>query len=93
MVRNDDWHLLLYSNQFVILRLCILLIIAALPFFFYYAWLKVGRIAIDPFGSDEDDINILSVFDSHINGAMRLRSCYGTKITIPSTEGSTFSFY
>lgn len=64
----------------------------ALPFFFYYAWLKVGRIAIDPFGSDEDDIDILNIFDCHINGAMRLRNCYGVKITIPSTDRCAFSF-
>jgi hypothetical protein len=59
-----------------------------LPFFFYYAWLKVGRIATDPFGSDEDDINMLNVLDGHINGARRLRNSYGAKIPIP--EDSPF---
>lgn len=63
----------------------------ALPFFFYYAWLKVGRIATNPFGDDEDDINVLSIFNGHINGAMRLRSTYGLKVVSILREDSTFS--
>lgn len=65
-------------------------IIAALPFFFYYAWLKVGRIATDPFGNDEDDINMLNVFEGHINGAVRLRNSYGIKIPTSTTEDNPF---
>ncbi|EFX89350.1 hypothetical protein DAPPUDRAFT_220501 [Daphnia pulex] len=62
----------------------------ALPFFFYYAWLKVGRIATDPFGNDEDDINMLNVFEGHINGAVRLRNSYGIKIPTSTTEDNPF---
>lgn len=64
----------------------------ALPFFFYYAWLKVGRIATDPFGDDEDDINILSIFNAHIHGAMRLRNTYGAKAAITFNEESSLVF-
>ena len=60
----------------------------ALPFFFYYAWLKVGRIATDPFGDDDDDINMLTIFDGHINGAMRLRDTYGLKTATLFNEDS-----
>ena len=60
----------------------------ALPFFFYYAWLKVGRIATDPFGDDDDDINMLTIFDSHINGAKRLRDTYGLKTALLFNEDS-----
>lgn len=63
----------------------------ALPFFFYYAWLKVGRIAIDPFGDDEDDINVLNIFDGHIKGALRLRTTYGLKVVSILREGSSLS--
>ncbi|EFX72130.1 hypothetical protein DAPPUDRAFT_326540 [Daphnia pulex] len=29
-----------------------------LQFFIYFAWLCFGRAAVDPFGDDEDDINV-----------------------------------
>lgn len=35
-------------------------------FFIYFAWLCFGRAAVDPFGDDEDDINVKQLVQSHI---------------------------
>lgn len=35
-------------------------------FFVYFAWLCFGRAAVDPFGDDEDDINVKQLVQSHI---------------------------
>lgn len=35
-------------------------------FFVYLAWLSFGRAAVNPFGDDEDDINIKEILLSHI---------------------------
>ncbi len=37
-----------------------------LQFFIYFAWLCFGRAAVDPFGDDEDDINVKQLVQSHI---------------------------
>lgn len=49
----------------------------AMPYFLYYAWLKVGRIAADPFGEDEDDIDVVRLFRCHVDDAVRQRQLYG----------------
>lgn len=49
----------------------------SLPFFFFYIWLKVGRIATDPFGDDDEDIDVVTLFEDHLAGAIRLRNSYG----------------
>lgn len=46
-------------------------------FFFFYICLKVGRIASDPFGDDDEDIDVVSLFEDHIADAIRLRNAYG----------------
>lgn len=60
----------------------------ALSFFFYYVWLKVGRIATDPFGADDEDINIVLVFKEHVSNANRLRKTYAqsTDYLLPATN-------
>ena len=52
----------------------------AMPYFMYYAWLMEGLIATYPFGEDEDDFNIISLFQNHINSALRLRNTYRLKL-------------
>ena len=52
----------------------------AMPYFLYYAWLKVGRIAADPFGEDEDDIDIVDLFQKHIADSLRQRDIYNKKL-------------
>ena len=37
-----------------------------LQYFLYFAWWKFGHIAANPFGEDEDDINILELFVKHV---------------------------
>ena len=52
----------------------------AMPYFLYYAWLKVGRIAADPFGEDEDDIDIVALFRSHVADSIRQRGIYHKRL-------------
>lgn len=52
----------------------------AMPYFLYYAWLKVGRIAADPFGEDEDDIDIVDLFQKHVADSLRQREIYNKKL-------------
>jgi hypothetical protein len=35
-------------------------------FFIYFAWLCFGKAALDPFGEDEDDINVKHLAQSHV---------------------------
>ena len=32
----------------------------------YMAWLRLGEVAVNPFGDDDDDFDIIGVFDNHI---------------------------
>lgn len=52
----------------------------ALSFFFYYVWLKIGRMATDPFGDDYIDIDVVGTFASHVSSATRLRDLYGRRL-------------
>lgn len=52
-----------------------------LQFFVYFAWLCFGRAAVDPFGDDEDDINVKQLVQSHIEDSMRLRDLYSRQLT------------
>ena len=36
-------------------------------YFLYFAWLKFGHAATDPFGYDEDDIDIIKLYRNHID--------------------------
>ena len=52
----------------------------AVPYFLYYAWLKVGRIATDPFGDDADDIDVIKLLNANIESAWRMRKTFGHNI-------------
>lgn len=52
----------------------------AMPYFLYYAWLKVGRIATDPFGDDADDIDVVKLFETNVESAWRLRRTFGHSV-------------
>ena len=54
----------------------------AMPYFLYYAWLKVGRIAADPFGEDEDDIDLVDLFHKHVADSLRLRHIYNRRFPL-----------
>ena len=30
------------------------------------AWLRLGEVAVNPFGDDDDDFDIIGVFDNHV---------------------------
>ncbi len=36
-------------------------------YFLYYLWLKFGRLAANPFGDDDDDIDIIELLQAHID--------------------------
>nr|CAH0106159.1 unnamed protein product [Daphnia galeata] len=48
----------------------------AMQFFIYFAWLCFGKAAVDPFGDDEDDINVRELVQSHITNSQRLKGLY-----------------
>ena len=54
----------------------------ALLFFFHYLWLKVDRIAIAPFGDDDDDMNIVGTYQENVANAIRVRSTYAVPIDL-----------
>ncbi|XP_032778206.2 bestrophin-4 isoform X3 [Daphnia magna] len=64
-----------------------------LQFFVYFAWLCFGRAAVDPFGDDEDDINVKQLVQSHIEDSMRLRDLYSRQLTdvFPKLVRQSFS--
>nr|CAH0106158.1 unnamed protein product [Daphnia galeata] len=51
-----------------------------LQFFIYFAWLCFGRAAVDPFGDDEDDINVKQLVQSHIEDSIRLKDLYNRQL-------------
>ena len=40
----------------------------------------MGRIAADPFGEDEDDIDIVALFRSHVADSIRQRGIYHKRL-------------
>lgn len=46
-------------------------ILNVMPFFLYFVWLKVGKMAANPFGEDYDDIDLVNLFDEQIQNAFR----------------------
>lgn len=65
----------------------------ALPYFLYYAWLMEGLIATYPFGEDENDINISSLFQNHIDSGLRLRKTYRLKLATILSNDAPFTYY
>ncbi|EFX72128.1 hypothetical protein DAPPUDRAFT_326538 [Daphnia pulex] len=53
----------------------------AMQFFIYFSWLCFGKAAVDPFGDDEDDINVKDLVKSHIENAKRLKDLYNRQLS------------
>ncbi|EFX79770.1 hypothetical protein DAPPUDRAFT_319205 [Daphnia pulex] len=51
-------------------------VLPAMQFFIYFAWLCFGKAALDPFGEDEDDINVKRLAQSHVENSTRLKLLY-----------------
>ncbi|KZS08605.1 Uncharacterized protein APZ42_027263 [Daphnia magna] len=51
-------------------------IIPSLQFFVFLVWLNFGRIAVNPFGTDEDDIDVNLLLETHIQDSYRLANLY-----------------
>jgi len=41
-------------------------------YFLYFSWLKFGAVASNPFGEDDDDIDVNQLLQSHIEVAYYL---------------------
>lgn len=33
----------------------------------YLSWLRLGEVSVNPFGEDDDDFDIVSLFNNHVN--------------------------
>jgi len=55
-------------------------ILHAIQYFLFYAWLKFGQMAANPFGEDYDDIDIKKLCVMHIKDAERLVSLAGNQV-------------
>lgn len=51
-------------------------ILPSMQFFIFLAWLKFGRAAVNPFGTDETDIDIKRLLKTHIQDSLRLTRLY-----------------
>jgi len=48
----------------------------SISYFIFFAWLKFGRVAANPFGDDDEDIDINKLFQLHQQDAIRIASLY-----------------
>nr|CAH0107626.1 unnamed protein product [Daphnia galeata] len=48
----------------------------SLQFFIFLIWLNFGRTAVNPFGSDDDDIDVKQLLKTHVQDSLRLTSLY-----------------
>lgn len=51
-------------------------IIPSMQFFVFLVWLNFGRVAVNPFGTDDDDIDVTLLFKTHVQDSFRLASLY-----------------
>ncbi|XP_046438524.1 bestrophin-3-like isoform X1 [Daphnia pulex] len=45
---------------------CYLPILPAMQYLAYLSWLKLGEVAVNPFGEDDDDFDIIGLFENHV---------------------------
>ncbi|XP_032779506.2 bestrophin-4 [Daphnia magna] len=69
-------------DQDVIVKAIILYVplMPLMQFFIFFAWLTFGRMAVNPFGEDETDIDIEHLLQSHIDDYRRLGTLYSLKL-------------
>lgn len=53
----------------------------ALSFFFYYVWLMLGRIALNPFEENERNIDLVKKFREYVTSSVRLRKYYDKELS------------
>ncbi|EFX79869.1 hypothetical protein DAPPUDRAFT_104014 [Daphnia pulex] len=49
---------------------------SSIQFFIFLVWLNFGRTAVNPFGSDDDDIDVKQLLATHIQDSLRLAKLY-----------------
>ncbi|XP_057370273.1 bestrophin-2-like isoform X2 [Daphnia carinata] len=51
-------------------------VIPSMQFFVFLVWLNFGRVAVNPFGTDDDDIDVTLLFQTHVQDCFRLANLY-----------------
>jgi len=82
----------LMGKQFVDLKTklmvidCFLPILPAMQYLAYLAWLKLGEVSVNPFGEDDDDFDIIGLFDNHVKTASDILNLFETSLSNPTKE-------
>ena len=42
----------------------------------YLSWLKLGEVAVNPFGEDDDDFDIVGLFENHVGVQFQLMEIF-----------------
>nr|CAH0107613.1 unnamed protein product [Daphnia galeata] len=65
-----------FKNEFVRNIISYFPVMPYIQFFVFIAWLSFGRAAVNPFGNDESDINVMQLCEAHIKHSFRLKNLY-----------------
>jgi len=65
---------------------CYLPILPAMQYLAYLSWLRLGEVSVNPFGEDDDDFDIVSLFNNHVNRASDLLQLFELGLRCPTKE-------
>jgi len=63
---------------------CYLPILPAMQYLAYLSWLKLGEVSVNPFGEDDDDFDIIGLFDNHVKRAHDLLQLFEVGLNNPT---------
>lgn len=55
-------------------------IVPAMKFFIFFSWLTFGRAAVNPFGKDYTDIDVIQLLECHLEDAKRLKQIHSGRL-------------
>jgi len=65
---------------------CYLPILPAMQYLAYVSWLRLGEVSVNPFGDDDDDFDIIALFDNHIKRASDILLLFELGLHSPTKE-------